>query len=99
MPAPDSRIQIAALETEDRALEIRWRDGHRSRFPSVWLLEACSCERCGKSATAVRHVSLLDKPPRPQIISASHDDSELQLDWGDDHRSSYALDWLRSNCL
>jgi hypothetical protein len=56
MPAPNPRFQIAALKFTDSLLEITWQDNHHSRYPGIWLLEACNCELCGD--TAVRHTRL-----------------------------------------
>ncbi len=94
-----SRHQIHALACRDAVLEITWADGHASRFPTIWLLEACRCARCGDTETAVRHVRLTDKPLRPQPAAIDHDDTALELDWGDGHRSRYELGWLRYHCL
>ncbi len=91
--------QASTLACRDAAVEITWADGHFSRFPTVWLLEACRCARCGDTETAVRHVRLTDKPPRPEPVEIGHDDGSLDIDWGDRHRSRYDLAWLRYHCL
>ena len=94
-----SKYQVASLEVTNNWLNLVWADGHLSQYPGVWLLEACVCARCGDSATAVRHISLHEKPVRPQIEACSFDNDQLTIDWGDQHHSVYALQWLRDRCL
>ena len=99
MPTTDRRFQVASRHHDDTALTIDWGDGHQSRYPAIWLLEACDCERCGSTQTAVRHVRLTDKPERPRINGCDVDAATLVVDWGDAHLSRYRLDWLRTMCL
>ena len=93
------RFLIESLETTNSKITVRWRDGHVSCFPGIWLLESCQCQHCGSSESAVRHISLMDKPVRPQPVACDHDDAVLQIDWDTTHRSRYDLTWLRSQCL
>ena len=97
--SPSCQHKIDALACRDARVEITWGDGHVSRFPTIWLLEACRCTRCGDTETAVRHVRLTDKPARPEPLEVGEVDGALAIDWGDDHRSRYELDWLRYHCL
>ncbi|MCP4767794.1 MAG: DUF971 domain-containing protein [Gammaproteobacteria bacterium] len=99
MPTPEPAFEIAALSFEDSCLEVTWLDDHVSRYPGIWLLEACGCERCGNTTTAVRHTRLTDKPAKPVIRKASHDAEALEIGWGEGHLSRYPLSWLRSLCL
>jgi len=99
MSALKPRFQIASLEHDDSAVKITWRDGQVSSYPGIWLLEACNCEHCGNTQTAVRHIKLTDKPRRPRPSALSYDDARLTIDWGHAHLSSYDLTWLRSLCL
>ncbi len=94
-----SSQQIRALACREATLEVSWADGHVSRYPTIWLLEACRCARCGDTETAVRHARLTDKPISPEPIAIAHDDDKLEIDWGDAHRSRYDLAWLRYHCL
>ena len=84
--------------TADR-LFVEWGDGHQSIFPSIWLLHACDCPRCGSSETGVRHHRLTDQPARPQITSAAFVDGQATVDWGGGHVSTFAPVWLRGHCL
>ena len=99
MPPTDKRFQVVSRRYDDASLEVRWGDGHASLYPAVWLLEACHCERCGSTETAVRHVRLTDKPRRPRILACDFDETSLTVDWGQQHLSTYPLDWLRTMCL
>ena len=99
MPASSPRYQVARLEYDESGFEITWQDNHISLYPAIWLLEACACEQCGNTQTAVRHVKLTDKPTRPVPTRCNHDESHLSVDWGNSHLSSYDLTWLRTMCL
>jgi hypothetical protein len=99
MSAPNPRFQIAALKFGDSLLEVTWQDNHCSRYPGIWLLEACHCELCGDTETAVRHTRLTQKPHRPEIEDCRYDASSLDIDWGGAHCSHYDLAWLRTMCL
>ena len=92
------RFQIDSLKTSDSMLEIYWADGHYSRYPGIWLLEACNCKICGNTETAVRHTRLTEKPRRPQIIHCNHSESGLELHWDEEHYSTYDPAWLRTMC-
>lgn len=81
------------------SVHITWGDGHQSEFPCVWLCEACDCERCGSTETAVRHVRLIDKPKRPAPLNLTHTQTALSVDWGLGHVSRYDALWLRAHCL
>ena len=99
MLSSDPRFQVSSITYDDSHVDIIWRDHHYSRYPAIWLLEACNCSRCGNTETAVRHVRITDKPAHPQPESCRHDDTGLAIDWGEQHVSNYDLAWLRSMCL
>ena len=99
MPAVNPENQVASLDIGDSQLELSWHDGHVSRYPASWLLEACDCDTCGDTRSAVRHTRLVDKPQRPAILIATHDTDSLRIDWGNGHLSCYSLPWLRYHCL
>lgn len=99
MPPTDPRFEVAKVEHDRSTLKIVWQDEHVSHYPAIWLLEACACERCGNTQTAVRHLRLTDKPSRPEIRDAGCEDSSLTVDWGEEHISSYDPAWLRTLCL
>ena len=79
---------------------VLWADGHESRFPGIWLLNACICARCGSTESAVRHTLLTEQPDHPEIAGADRDpEGSLVVDWGDGHVSRYDPAWLRGHCL
>jgi len=99
MSAPNPQFQIAALKFGNSLLEIIWQDDHCSRYPGIWLLEACNCKLCGNTETAVRHTRLTQKPHRPEIETCHYDTTSLDIGWDDAHCSHYDLVWLRTMCL
>ena len=99
MGVPTNRNGIQAVQFKPTRLELQWRDGHQSVFPSIWLLQACGCDACGTTETAVRHVRLTDQPQRPEIKGASMERGNVLIDWGNQHVSAFSMEWLRGHCL
>lgn len=99
MPVSNPRYQVSYLEQDNTSLKIVWQDEHISRYPAIWLLEACNCVQCGDTQTALRHIKMTDKPSRSRLKSCSYDDYNISVDWGDAHFSSYDLTWLRTMCF
>ncbi len=99
MQDSSARYRMVGIDHSQTALQVDWADGHRSHFPSIWLLQACRCCRCGSSESAVRHIKLTDQPARPKILGAEATDGELVVDWGKNHRSRFDTQWLRAHCL
>lgn len=95
----NSRYQLISVDLASNAVIIRWGDDHISRFPNIWLYEACQCDVCGSSESAVRHVSLRGKPEQPIVSSCRNESGKLHIDWENEHGSTYDLIWLRSQCL
>ncbi len=98
-PEDSRRYAIADLHALNHSLQVSWRDGHGSRFPSVWLLQACSCPRCGLTESAVRLTRLTDQPARPKIVAAVLREGTVEVDWGGGHVSRFSPRWLRGHCL
>ncbi len=98
-----TRHRIDAVDAKaDQPLTIRWADGHESRFPPLWLLNACSCGMCGDTESAVRHVRLTDYPRRPAVSGARvTGDGSIEIGWIDNpnHVSRFDPAWLRNHCL
>jgi gamma-butyrobetaine dioxygenase len=93
------RFDIATVQSSSDRLEVVWKDGHCSMYPSIWLLQACTCEKCGNTESAVRHVRLTEQPARPEIVSAQTLENGIGVDWGGGHQSRYDAWWLRNHCL
>lgn len=95
---PD-RYKIRESRTVNSRLIIEWADNHTSEYPGIWLLNACDCEACGSTLTAVRHLQLTTLPDRPSPISTDVGlDGLITVKWSNDHQSSYSLSWLRNHC-
>lgn len=99
MRSYDARSDIAGIKSSGTSLDVTWRDGHVSTFPSIWLLHACSCPACGSTESAVRHVKLTEQPARPRIAAADVAGGDVAVDWGGGHVSTYEPRWLRGHCL
>lgn len=57
-----SPVDIIDVNESRTALEVRWRDGSRSRFPYQWLRDNCTCAECGTTVTGARFLRLVDIP-------------------------------------
>jgi gamma-butyrobetaine dioxygenase/trimethyllysine dioxygenase len=97
----NGRHTIAGLENADTDVAVSWGDGHRSIYPAIWLRHNCTCEICGSTETARRHLRLTDIPH--DIAAESVEVSpggEMAVVWKSDrHRSLYEPMWLRAHCL
>ena len=89
--------QIKSASHDDGEIELRWRDGSRTRFHCIWLRDACRCESCGDPAIGYRNLRLsaLDLQLRPSRLACSNDD--LAITWSDGHQSRYSSPWLRKH--
>lgn len=80
-------------------LQVSWDDAHVSEYPGIWLINACDCDACGSTRSAVRHRKITDVAARPAICAASIDvEGNIVIDWGDEHLSRFDARWLRSHC-
>ena len=96
----DDRIFIQSIVPTERQLEIRWKDGHTSRFHYVWLRDNCDCAVCGDKSGGHRYLELLDLPldVTPQAV-CMEGDGHLASTWqADGHKTRYAAVWLRAHC-
>ncbi|MEM8912215.1 MAG: DUF971 domain-containing protein [Planctomycetota bacterium] len=46
MSDPQDCVPTSITRTEDRGIEIRWSDGHLSRWTAQQLRDACPCATC-----------------------------------------------------
>ena len=94
-----AQFVIAAAHTANRWVEIKWGDGHVSRFHNIWLRDVCPCEEC-VVASGERY--LLSASLAPDLNPAEVDltpDGALQIVWGDNaHRTRIDAEWLREHC-
>jgi len=89
--------RIAGVACDERGLELRWGDGHSSRFHHIWLRDSCGCALCKDPHSHQKLVSLRTIPRDVAPESAAvADDGMLEIVWaGDGHRSRYPAAWLR----
>lgn len=80
MDRKNSELGVSTLQIQQDCLQVTWHDEHLSRYPGIWLLEACQCNLCGETLTALRHTRLIDKPQSPRIETAACNHGKLELD-------------------
>lgn len=77
----------ATIEVSDSGIVIRWSDGARSRFHSLWLRNNCS--------TAV---SVTELNPDVWVMDAfRNDDGDLEIEFSDGHETTFGFDWIRAH--
>ena len=84
--------------TADR-LEVRWGDGHESRYAFLWLRDWCSCGEC-TNRQLVDNAAMLELPSdcAPRAVKTDGDGA-LRVTWDPDgHQSVYDAPWLRAHC-
>ncbi len=84
--------------TTDR-LELRWGDGHESRFAFLWLRDWCSCGECTNRQLVDNEAMLaLPSDSAPRTVETVGEGA-LRVTWDPDgHQSIYAAPWLRAHC-
>ncbi|EDW01771.1 gamma-butyrobetaine dioxygenase [Drosophila grimshawi] len=68
------------------------------QFPEIWLRDNCRCPKCYMKQTRSRLPhgwNYLDPTVRLQEISWCAEQQTLQIEWSDDHQSSYPISWLQ----
>ncbi|XP_054730640.1 gamma-butyrobetaine dioxygenase [Anastrepha obliqua] len=67
------------------------------KFPSVWLRDNCQCSCCFHKNTKSRQANWMrgNVESRIRNISGGHEEDVVAIDWFDDHKSVFKLDWLR----
>ncbi|XP_046611402.1 gamma-butyrobetaine dioxygenase-like [Neodiprion virginianus] len=75
---------ILALDTDNNTL----------KFPTIWLRDNCQCPACFQRHSQSRTIDWgkFDFGVKP--LSAKLVESELTIEWSDNHRSNFTLDWL-----
>ena len=96
----DDRVSIQSIVPTERQLEIRWKDGHTSRFHYVWLRDNCGCTVCGDKSGGHRYLELLALPldVTPQAVRMEGN-AHLAITWqAGGHKTRYDAAWLRAHC-
>lgn len=90
-------IAPTTVEFGDTGIAVRWSDGSRSRFHTLWLRDNCSTG--GDKRGAHRTFLTSDLDPNLRTTNAVIDDhGDIEVEFSDDHRSTFAPAWLRANC-
>ena len=87
--------------TEDgRALEIRWADGHGSRFAPWELRVSCPCAGCVDEMTGTRTLRPEDVDPAVYPLEINYVGRyALAFQWSDGHSTGiYPFEFLRRLC-
>ena len=92
----DLRHSVASIHNTGSCLDVRWQDGHISRFHAVWLRNACQCAACGSWTNAMRTLRLVDIPDDITIREVRIGDGVIEITFSHDgHRTILAAEWLR----
>lgn len=77
----------STIEVSDSGIVIRWSDGARSRFHSLWLRDNCP--------TAV---TVTELNPDVWVMDAfRNDEGDLEIEFSDGHETSFSFDWIRAH--
>lgn len=79
----------STIEVTDTGVLIRWSDGAKSRFHSLWLRDNCSADRAALLADLNPDVFVM--------VADRNDDGDLAVEFSDGHESAFDFDWLRAH--
>ncbi len=86
----------STIEVSENGIVIRWSDGARSRFHSLWLRDNCPSGR--DKVAGFRTFSLVDLNPDIWVMDAfRNDDGDLELEFSDGHESIFSFEWLQAH--
>jgi DUF971 family protein len=104
------RYPVEIEVTPDRALAVRWDDGHRTVIPVMSLRDSCPCATCrqarkeraagaGAAPGKRRSLNVLGVATRYDVAGMEHVGRyALGVSWKDDHNSIYAWEYLAGLC-
>lgn len=98
--ATDARERAVGVAAEGDTVAVRWAEGHASRFPAIWLRDACACELCGDPRRGRRRfgIGALSADIVPATV-ALLPDGRVRATWPPDgHASTFEPAWLRARC-
>jgi len=77
-------------------LEIKWHDGERAEFASLWLRDNCAADR--DPVSGQRLVDIADVPAAPRLASVALADGALTVSWeGEARAANFDLGWLAAH--
>ena len=101
MAGYNSIVEPREITQPDQAtLEVRWSDGHASRYTAPYLRQVCPCAGCGDEH---RHPSMRPLPLAPEPVTLVNVGRvgryAVSLTFSDGHSTGiYAFDFLRAQC-
>jgi DUF971 family protein len=103
--SPNASPVAANVSKAERIFEIRWDDGHVSRFKTPDLRSMCECANCiedrkkREEKTAPRTLHVLGSANRSEIASVTHVGRyAFGVGWMDGHQSIYTYGYLATSC-
>lgn len=98
--AYDSLMELdtaaSTVEVTDNGITLRWSNGDRSRFNSLWLRD--NCPSGGDKRKDLRTFSVVDLDPDLSVVDAyRNDEGDLEVAFSDGHISVFDFDWLRDH--
>jgi DUF971 family protein len=101
MGAPPSTVPGQITLCQGEALEIRWADGHQSRFPLPLLRSHCPCATCRadqeKGPLRVLRGAVPGRLEALEVAPVGH--YALRVAWNDGHQTGiYSFSLLRDLC-
>ena len=99
-----SSFQIDSATQNGETIDVLWKDGHKSVYNNLWLMDACRCKQCFQDDTLSVNPGNdpLTMPLSPSSNSVDvEQDGSLKIVWDDprsDHESIFDSAWLRVHC-
>lgn len=95
-----ARATVETIELDDRIVTIRWKDGHQSRFPLIWLRDHCKAETSQHPSSGHRLFETASLSDDLTAQSVAEQEGQLVITWErTDVASTLPLAWLRDHCM
>ncbi|XP_071947705.1 gamma-butyrobetaine dioxygenase-like [Antedon mediterranea] len=78
-------------------ISVQFSDNTETRYPFVWLRDNCRCSEC-HDKSSVHRIQLLenlDIDVHPIKTEMHIDGHSIIMQWSDDHKSEYPVNWLK----
>lgn len=92
-----SSILLTRASLDGSRVAVEWEDGGRGTFPSIWLRDNCSCERCRHPGSGQRLIDLAALPSDLAPLQLTTSLHGLDAVWSEGHTSRYSSSWLRDH--
>ncbi|GJQ68900.1 hypothetical protein Trydic_g6091 [Trypoxylus dichotomus] len=85
---------LAKVSEDNENLEVQ-NNKITDKFPLVWLRDNCKCENCFHKSSQSRIINWKEFDIDVKVKSVeAKDEDNITINWHDDHKSVYSLDWL-----